>query len=229
MLKAVIFDFDGVIADSEPLHCQAFQQVLKAKLNIDIPKEQYYSKYLGYTDVDLVENLIRDLELSISSDEIEELLAEKTVVFEELVRTKSSIIDGVTEFIEMLKSEQVPMAICSGALASDIELMLDGSSLADSFKVIVTADDTSKGKPDPEGFLLAVERLNEVCDEAMLPGECVVIEDSHWGLDAAKSAGMIRVAVANTYTADELAESAEKVVTNLRELNMLELRQLCCG
>ncbi len=229
MLKAVIFDFDGVIADSEPLHCQAFQQVLKERLSIEITTDHYYRDYLGYTDVDLVENLIRDLELNVSDDEIEVLLAEKTVLFEELVRTKSSIIDGVSEFVEMLNNEQVPMAICSGALASDIELMLDGSCLADSFKVIVTADDTSKGKPDPEGFLLAVERLNEVCGKAILPGECVVIEDSHWGLDAAMSAGMVRVAVANTYTADELAESAEKVVTNLRELDMLELRQLCSG
>ena len=229
MLKAVIFDFDGVIADSEPLHCQAFQQVLKKRLSIEITTDHYYRDYLGYTDVDLVENLIRDLELNVSGDEIEALSAEKTVVFEELVRTKSSIIDGVAEFVEMLTEENIPIAICSGALASDIELMLDGSSLADSFKVIVTADDTSKGKPDPEGFLLVVERLNEVCDEAILPGECVIIEDSHWGLDAARSAGMIRGAVANTYTADELAESAEKVVANLRELDMLGLRQLCGG
>ncbi len=74
-----------------------------------------------------------------------------------------------------------------------------------------------------------IEILHRMRGEAMLPGECVVIEDSHWGLDAAKSAGMIRVAVANTYTAAELAESAEKVVANLRELDMLELRRLCGG
>ena len=229
MLKAVIFDFDGVIADSEPLHCQAFQQVLKERLSIEITTDHYYRDYLGYTDVDLVENLIRNLELKIGPDEIETLLAEKTVVFEDLARANSSIIDGVSEFVEMLKNEQIPMAICSGALASDIELMLDGSGFADLFRVIVTADDISKGKPDPEGFLLAVERLNETCGESILPGECVIIEDSHWGLEAAKSAGMVRVAVANTYTADELAENAEKVVGNLRELDMLELRQLCSG
>jgi len=229
MLKAVIFDFDGVIADSEPLHCQAFQQVLKTRFDIAMPESLYYSKYLGYNDVDLADAVMHDFNLTAEPDEIEELLAEKTVVFEELARKKSSIIDGVAEFIEMLKSEQIPMAICSGALASDIELMLDGSGFADAFKVIVTADDISKGKPDPEGFVLTVERLNEVCKGMMLPGECVVIEDSNWGLEAAKSAGMMRVAVANTYGLDELAENAEKVVSSLKDLDLLDLQELCIG
>ncbi len=230
MLKAVIFDFDGVIADSEQFHCGAFQEVLKKRFGIDLTTELYTRNYLCFNDVGLVEAVVRDFKLDISSDEFEAVLAEKTVIFQKLARENTSIIDGAAEFIKMLTEEGVPMAICSGGLASDIELMLDGSGLADSFKVIVTDDDVSKGKPDPEGFILTVERLNEVCDEAILPGECVVIEDSHGGLEAAKSAGiMARVAVTNSYGAEELSIYAEKVVGNLRELDMLELRQLCIG
>jgi beta-phosphoglucomutase len=227
MLKAVIFDFDGVICDSEPLHCGAFIQVLKSRFGIDLTKDQYYAKYLGYTDVECVEAVAQDFGLTIDDDEFKQLLDEKTAVFEGLARSDSSIIDGVSDFIEMLENAQVPMAICSGALRSDIDLMLKDASFADSFEVIVTADDFSKGKPDPEGFVMTVERLNEILENAILPGECVVIEDSIWGLQAAKAAGTKTIAVTNTYGGEKLAEYSSKVVVNLRELTALELNQLC--
>ena len=227
MLKAVIFDFDGVICDSEPLHCGAFIKVLKARFGIDLTKDQYYAKYLGYTDVECVEAVARDFGLTISDDEFKQLLDEKTVVFEDLARSDNSIIDGVSDFIEMLKNAQLPMAICSGALKSDIDLMLDGAPFADAFKVIVTADDFTKGKPDPEGFSMTVERLNDILEDPILPGECVVIEDSIWGLQAAKAAGTMAVAVTNTYGGEKLAEYSDSVVANLREITVLDLNKLC--
>ncbi len=225
MLKAVIFDFDGVVADSEPLHFRAFNDVL-AEFGAQISRQDYYAKYLGFTDADCAEAVNADFGLELDDGQIEELLEKKKVVFERLVRSENSIIDGVEQFLTMLKENNVRIAICSGALLSDIELMLAGSGLEGYFEFKVTADDVEKGKPDPAGFLLALERLNATEENPIAASECVVVEDSHWGLEAASAAGMHSLAVTNTYTADEL-QLAEAIVESLGQVTMEQLLGLC--
>jgi beta-phosphoglucomutase-like phosphatase (HAD superfamily) len=100
---------------------------------------------------------------------------------------------------------------------------------AGSFEIIVAADHVSKGKPSPEGFLLALQQLNETDPGQILPGECVVIEDSRWGLEAAAAAGMHTIAVANTYPADQLEPLAQMVVSQLDELTMSDLQSVSAG
>jgi len=225
MLQAVIFDFDGVISDTEPLHLKAFNEVL-AQFDIEIAPHDYYTQYLGFTDFDCFKALSERYQLGFDSSAIEKLIDQKSVIFEALIRSESSLIEGVAEFLEMLKQHHLPIAICSGALRSDIEAALAGTGLLDCFDVIVTADDVENGKPDPEGFLLTLEKLNARTHKDIGPGQCVVIEDSHWGLQAAQKAEMHAVAVTNSYRPEQL-KAAEKVVARLDTLTFGQLNELC--
>ncbi|MHC4122373.1 MAG: HAD family hydrolase [Planctomycetota bacterium] len=225
MLKAVIFDFDGVITDSEILHFRAFNEVL-APHGIRISKKDYYKTYLGFTDYDLFSLMAEKGMLKLDDGGIRNLVKEKNVIFSKLAQSEGRTIDGVFEFLEMLKENDIPMAICSGALLSEIELILEDAKLRSYFEIIVAAEHVKKGKPYPDGFLLALKMLNEKTSNSFEPAECIAIEDSLWGLKAAKAAGMHRVAVTNSYDSDEL-NMAEKVVDNLSELNIEQLRAVC--
>jgi HAD superfamily hydrolase (TIGR01509 family) len=225
MIKVVIFDFDGVITDSEVLHLRAFNRVL-ARFNVEISTKDYYQKYLGLNDVDCYKTLIKNRILQTNERQIRGLVDQKNRIFEELARTEGATISGVHEFLQMLAQNKIPMAICSGALRTEIEMLLEEAGLRHFFTVIISAEQVKKGKPDPEGFLLTLERLNEGCENPVMGNECIVIEDSHWGLEAARAAGMHTIAVTNTYEAEQLSQ-AEKIVSRLDELTINELQQLC--
>jgi beta-phosphoglucomutase len=225
MLKAVIFDFDGVITDSEILHLRAFNKVL-AQFNVEISRKDYYSKYLGYTDTDCYKQLIKEGILKIDKSRIPEIVEQKDVVFKELAKTEGRTIEGVHEFLKLLDENHVPMAICSGALLTEIELILDEAKLRHFFQTIVSAEHVKQGKPHPEGFLKTLQRLNKIHKNQISANQCIVIEDSLWGLKAAKAAGMHTIAVTNSYEAHEL-EIAEKIVNNLKDIQIKDLQQLC--
>jgi len=221
MIKAVIFDFDGVISDSEPAHCEAFNRLL-GDYGIHLPREQYYSKYLGSTDTELLQMLSAEYNTDYNGLGIDELVRRKAVLFAELIKKTNHIIPGITPLLKLLAQNNMPIAICSGASAEDIDIMLAGSGLERYFSVIVAADDVPKGKPDPAGYTLTLEKLNQLEQNPILPGETVVIEDSCWGLKAAASAGMHTIAVVGSYKAQELS-MAEIVVNNLSEISMQTL------
>ncbi len=225
MLKAVIFDFDGVITDSEILHLRAFNRSL-APYGIEISTKDYYANYLGYSDFDCYKALIDNGVLKIEPQQIANVVSQKSRIFEELTKTEGRTIEGVHEFLRMLKHNKVPMAICSGSLMAEIEVILDEAKLRQFFVVIVSAEQVKKGKPSPEGFLLTLQKLNKKFRPPIAAGECIVIEDSRWGLQAAHAAGMHTIAVTNSYGADQLT-LAEKVVAKLNELTIDDLRQLC--
>ncbi len=224
MLKAVIFDFDGVITDSEILHLRAFNKVL-AQYGFEIAKKDYYKNYLGFTDFDCFSRLIENGLLKIEQSQIQGLITQKNKVFEELAKSDGRTIEGVHEFLNMLGQNNIPAAICSGALLTEIELILEEAKLRHFFVTIVSAEQVKKGKPHPEGFLLTLKKLNR-CQNPILAKQCVVIEDSIWGLQAAKAAGMHCIAVTNSYEAGQLSH-AEKIVANLNELTMDDLLILC--
>lgn len=225
MLKAVIFDFDGVIADSEPCHFAAFNHIL-AEFGIEITTEQYYASYLGFTDYELLEDVGRHYKTDYNGRSIESLVEQKAEVFQKVIKQADHLIDGVKEFIGRLKKNGIRLAINSGAIRADIEIMLQGSGLENSFEVIVSADDVAKGKPDPGGYLLALKLLNEKSAETITAGQCVAIEDSRWGITSAKKAGMQVLAVTNSYTAGELT-GADLVVDSLMQLDIGDLQKLC--
>jgi len=225
MLRAVILDFDGVITDSEILHLRAFNRVL-AQYGIEITTKDYYKEYLGLTDVDCFKLLIHKGLLEAEQQQIEDLVKQKNLIFEEMAKTEGQIIKGVRDFLQMLKENNVPMAICSGAVRAEIELILEQARLRPFFEVIVSTEQVRKGKPHPEGFLLTLQKLNRNVTDPILPNQCIAIEDSHWGLEAAKAAGMHTIAVTNSYDAEQL-KMAERIVTQLNELSISDLQQLC--
>jgi HAD superfamily hydrolase (TIGR01509 family) len=263
MLRAVIFDFDGVITDSEILHFRAFNAVL-AQYGFQLTKPEYYKEYLGMSDADCFRALIAEGRLprvagvpparvegvppshrgqdaldtrgqacperserdARDTALIKSLGQQKTRVFEKLAKTEGKIIEGVREFLDMLSTAKVPIAICSGALRAEIELILEEGALRHYFDVIVSAEEVTRGKPDPEGFLLALQRLNEIWPEPITPERCLVVEDSHWGLKAARAASMRTIAVTNTYDATQLKQ-ADKVVARLDELTLDDLQRIC--
>jgi HAD superfamily hydrolase (TIGR01509 family) len=224
MLKAVIFDFDGVITDSEVLHFRSFNEIL-APYGVRIETADYYKKYLGLSDKDFFQSLITEHILEVPAGHIAKLVGDKKKIYEHLAQTEGRIIEGVRPFLDRLSEHHIPMAICSGALLSEIEMILEQTRLRSHFKVIVSADQVKKSKPHPEGFILTLKRLRKVVSP-MAPHECVVVEDSHWGLEAAQAAGMHLVAVTNSYPVEQLA-LAEKVVKHLDVLTIEDLEALC--
>ncbi|MFH1883698.1 MAG: HAD family phosphatase [Planctomycetota bacterium] len=225
MLKAVIFDFDGVITDSEILHLRAFNQSL-AQYGIEITKNDYYTMYLGFNDTDCYKLLIEKGLLKMDEQQINPLMIQKKQIFEQLAKAEGKMIEGVRDFLNMLEQNNIPMAICSGSLLTEVEMVLEEARLRHLFEVVVSGEQVKKGKPDPEGFLLSLQRLNENRENPITANQCVVIEDSHWGLEAAKAAGMHTIAVTNSYDAEQLG-MAEKIVNQLNELSIDELQQLC--
>jgi len=225
MLKAVIFDFDGVLVDTEKLHHQAFNEIFHP-LGIQISIKEYFDRFVGMTDEELFRLIDKEKNIRLSEQQLQELFKNKASIFKKLASTQAAVIEGVPQFLKLLSENKIPLAVCSGALLEEIELILKAANLRDFFEAIVSADQVKKGKPDPEGFLLALKLLNKKNNSQIKPQDCIVIEDSRWGLEAAQTAGMHPVAVANSYPADQLKPS-EKIVANLNELTVAGLNSLC--
>lgn len=222
MIRAVVFDFDGVIANSEPLHFRAFRDVLASE-GITLTEAEYYARYLGYND----ERAFREIgvERGHRWDDraIANLIARKAVVTEELEQHGSILFPGAREAIEHL-ARLCPLAIASGALRSEIDRTLERERLRIHFAVIVSADDGGASKPAPDPYLRAVERLSTATRPgALRPSDCVAVEDSPWGLESARAAGLLTVGVAHTYTREALAQANAVVDT----LDTLTWEMLC--
>jgi HAD superfamily hydrolase (TIGR01509 family) len=213
-LRAILFDFDGVIADSEPIHLEMFQKVLKEE-GVVLTREDYYEKYLGLDDRGCFAQVYKDAGRPLDKVKVDDLLVRKNRALLDIVKGRSLLLPGVSELIKRVR-ERYFLTIVSGALKSEILAILEGEGLAKSFHVIVAADDVAQGKPHPEGFQSAIRILNRDFippAEILLPGECLAIEDSPWGIEAAKAAGARCVAVATSYEESRL-QGADLVVKN---------------
>lgn len=215
MIRAVVFDFDGVIANSEPLHFRAFRDVLLDE-GVELTEEDYYGRYLGFDDVGAFRAIAADQGRSWSAHELEGLVAKKAARMEALEGTESVLFPGARDAIGRL-AEAYPLAIASGALRGEIERVLRHEALAGYFHVIVAAEDTAASKPAPDPYLHAVERLSAAMGARLSAAECVAIEDSAWGLESARTAGLRTIAVTHTYPADQL-KAADLVVQHLDAL-----------
>ena len=223
-LQAIVFDFDGVIADSEPLHLRAFQQTL-AEERIELSAQEYYSRYLGYDDLGLIQALAADRGLAMSDREMTALVARKGVRLQEMLHGGHVLFPGAVDFIRAAAAE-VPIAIASGAMKHEIEAIIEAAGIRPLFGAIVASGDTPQSKPSPAPYLLAFERLRQASRRDLDPRRSVAIEDSRWGLESARGAGLRCVGVTNSYPAAEL-EGAELVVDGLDALTLSALEQLC--
>ena len=223
-LQAVIFDFDGVIADSEPLHFRAFQQAL-AEEGLELTPKEYYGRYLGYDDVGAFQAYGDDHGLPMDAGRVTALVARKGAKLQAMLVGGSVLFPGAVEFVSAAASA-VPIAIASGALRHEIDEVIEAAGVADLFAAIVASGDTPESKPSPAPYRLAFERLCDATGTPLDPRRCVAIEDSRWGLESARGAGLRCVGVTNSYPADELT-GAELVVSGLQALTLDALDRLC--
>jgi beta-phosphoglucomutase len=208
---AVIFDFDGVIANTEPLHFVATQRALD-RLGVALPAKEYEARYLGYNDHDLFETLARDRSLFWTNADIDALIDAKGEIFRSLIAGETVVYPTAAACIARLAAAGLPLAIASGAFSHEIDAILSAADLRRYFLAIVGADDCVRGKPSPDPFLEACRRLGVPAAGA------VAIEDSQWGLDAARAAGCATIAVTHTYSRSVLA--ADIVVDSLDEVTV---------
>ena len=222
-LRGVIFDFDGVIADTEPLHLRAYQDAL-ANTSFTLEKKAYYARYLGYDDVGVFTALASDHGVALDPDQIRQLIDQKGRRFDALVRKKQVLFPGAADCIERLAAV-APLGIASGAFHDEIEAILSRANLRRHFKAIVAADDVAKSKPAPDSYLRVIELVGSNQGRSPAPA-FVAIEDSGWGITAARAAGLVCVAVTHTYPAEELRE-AELIVPDLAAIRADLLQGLC--
>jgi beta-phosphoglucomutase len=223
-LQAVVFDFDGVIADSEPLHLSAFQQAL-AEERLTLTADDYYARYLGYDDVGMFQAVARDRGIEMTDRHVTALVARKGAILQEMLNRGAILFPGAIEFIRAAAAE-VPVAIASGALRHEILQVVEAAGVAELFTTVVAAGDTPESKPSPAPYLLAFEQLRAKTGRQLDQARVVAIEDSKWGLESARGAGLRCVGVTTSYGADEL-EAAELLVKGLNELTVAALDRLC--
>ena len=214
-ISAIVFDFDGVLADSEPLHLRAYQAILSPH-GVELTPENYCERYLGFDDEGALKKIAADFGLLFGDEEIELLMREKTRVFQDILSGGDVLYPGAAACVARL-GDSWPLGIASGALKHEIELMLAGAGLRDVFRFIVAAGDTDKTKPAPDPYLRAAEL------HGVPPQQCVAIEDSHWGLQSARDAGMRTIAISHTYPRDTLT-LAHDVIDSLDELTVARIR-----
>jgi beta-phosphoglucomutase len=221
-LSAMIFDVDGVLADTEPLHFAGFRQTL-AEIGIRLTESDYYAEYLGYDDRGCFIAALTAHQRPTDPATLAQLLHRKARAFLDAVTDQLVIFPGVREFVRDAAAAY-PLAIASGALRHEIEVILDQAGLQKDFLHITSAEDVTRGKPDPHPFLHALAALNRQRPEQAIPaGACLVIEDSIPGIRAAKTAGMKVLAVANTHTIQELHD-AHAITQSLAQVRLSELR-----
>jgi beta-phosphoglucomutase len=225
-LQAIVFDFDGVIADSERLHLRSYQDIL-APEGITISTEDYLAKYLGYDDVGVFKAVGRDHDIAMDDQRVADLITRKGERYESLAAAGEMLFPGAAAFIRSAVDAGVPIAIASGALTHEIEDVLVRAGIRQLFPVIVGADQTERSKPHPDPYQTAFDRLRAHTGKDLIARRSVAIEDSRWGLVSARGADLRCVAVTNTYSAAELRADAELVVSGLDTLTLDALDRLC--
>jgi HAD superfamily hydrolase (TIGR01509 family) len=225
VLKAIVFDFDGVIANSEPLHFRAYRDVL-AGIGVPFTERDYYERYLGFDDVGAFEAIAADRALRLQADGIRDLVALKALRLEALERDTSVLFPGAADAIRRAAAA-LPIAIASGARRDEIRRVLEREGLSMYFTAIVAAEDTAISKPAPDPYLRTLGLLRAAGRPELAARECVAIEDSRWGLLSARAAGMRTVGVTNTYGKPALADCADLIISSLEVMDLDALASLC--
>jgi beta-phosphoglucomutase len=202
----VLFDFDGVLVNSEPLHFLAFHEVLHAE-KIELTEGEYYNEMIGFDDKGAFRHIFAARGRELDPPTFLRVLTRKSEAMMELIhRRKLEALPGVEQFVRSLW-RHCPLGICSGALREEIEAMLEGVALRDCFSVIISAEDVEVGKPDPRGYVLTREQLAEKSKRALKAEDCLIVEDAPSVIKNVKTLGYPTLAVASSYPVEKLAES----------------------
>ncbi len=229
MLKAIIFDFNGIILNDEPVHFQAMRDAV-AELGIRVSEQEYWDNYLPLDDKSCLRAICLKHGRELTEEETGDTLECKARLYRRRLRHRFPLFPGVAELIRT-SAGQFPLAVASGARRDEIELTLTATGLIQYFQVLVGAQDFIQGKPHPESFLRALRLLNGKLNNgspAIRPKECLVIEDSIGGIEGARAAGMFCLAVTNSYPAGRLV-GANRIVDTLAGIGLEYLRGIIEG
>jgi HAD superfamily hydrolase (TIGR01509 family) len=217
---AILFDFDGVIVNSEPLHFDAFRLTL-AKEHIDLSEEEYYKELIGFDDKGAFRHVFQKHGRELDPKTFLRVMTSKSEAMMEVIHQRRyEALPGVEELVRGLW-RHYPLAICSGALREEIEAMLEGVRLRDCFPTIVAAEDVSVGKPDPMGYLMTAKLVSERAGRKLEPKDCLIVEDAPSVIQSVRAAGFCVLAVATSYVEEELA-AANYVVRRLEPAEVLK-------
>jgi HAD superfamily hydrolase (TIGR01509 family) len=217
MLQAIVFDFDGVLADSEPIHFRALHELLAAR-GVTLTEHDYYTKYLGYDDVGVFRMVGEERGWALDERRMAALVAEKSEIFQGLIATADVLFPNAAACVERLAAA-FPLGIASGALRHEIQAILARAGIADYFRFIVASGDTPESKPAPDPYLRAAAL------HGLPPASCVAIEDTRWGIESARAAGLRCIGVTTTCAASELS-GADRIVASLDEIDIARIHEV---
>jgi HAD superfamily hydrolase (TIGR01509 family) len=203
MTSGILFDFNGVIVDDESQHCEALIATL-SDYGYSLDRISYFRDYLGFDDRECFRFTFEKMGRPHDEASLHEAIRRKHAEYERAIRGSMRLVPGAAEFVENAALDGYQLAIVSGALRSEVELVLDLSGLRAHFAEIITAEDVPACKPDPQGYTRALENLG------LVPARCVVIEDSLPGLGAARAAGL-RCAMLATSHPESACREADAV------------------
>ncbi|MGK7943833.1 MAG: HAD family hydrolase [Microcystaceae cyanobacterium] len=231
MLKAILLDFNGVIINDEAIHQELIDELLLGE-NLRPSGAEFNQFCLGRSDRNCLQDILANRGRVATDEYIDQLIEKKGQAYLKKLETlnKLPIYDGVATFLEKVSLKDLKIGLVSGALRSEVELVLNRGNIARYFEVIVAGDEVTMGKPRPDGYLLAVERFNRLDLNLQLePSNCLVIEDTPAGIKAAKAAGMQVVGVANTYPLHFMQRFANWAIDSLSELEWERLEANYAG
>ena len=205
MIRAIIFDLDGTLADTEPLHFEAFGEVFAGE-NIEVTRDEYFSRLIGYNDRDCFTVVLREHRKPVDAARITSLMDRKAALYQAMIAGRDVLCPGAEEFVRKC-AERFPLMIVTGTLRAEAEMILERAKLRRLFADVIAAEDVERGKPEPDGFLAALGRLGFILRPrpSLRAEECLVIEDTAAGIEAAHRAGMKVLAVCYTMPATDLA------------------------
>ena len=213
--QAVLFDFNGVIIDDERVHLELFQDVL-SRHGVELDEDVYWREFLGMDDRGAFAGAwTQAFGQPPGEEHLTGMIREKAALYRKRLESGLPLYEGAVNLIRALSS-RLPMGIVSGALRDEIRRTLQIAGLEDSFRFIVSAEDTLRGKPDPEGYRIGFDLLKQ-SGFSGTPGDVLVIEDSVQGVEAAQSAGMRTFAVGHTYPLPALSR-ADRVFPHIRTI-----------
>lgn len=222
VLKAVLFDFNGVIINDESIHHALLYDLLLAE-NLLPQGQNFWQMSVGRSDRACLRELLKLRGRFVTDEYLDKLVAKKAIAYRQRLEQLASlpIYPEVVNFIDRLHVSGYKLAVVTGAIRSEVELVLQQGEINRYFETVVAAEDITQSKPDPEGYLLTVDRLNQLNpDLNLLPSECLAIEDTFAGIQSAKSAGIQVVAIAHTYPFHMLQRQANWTIDSFADLEL---------
>ena len=219
MLRAFLFDCDGVLADTESLHYRSLSEALRAEgVPLTLPD---YAGVVGLTDRESVESCFRKAGREPDPDRVEAVTAAKADLYARSLEAGVPPVPGAADFVRRA-AETYVLGVASGSRRSEVLRVLEGLAIADRFRAVVAAEDCPTSKPDPGPYLAALAALNASVpapDPPLEARDCLVFEDSELGVRAARAAGMRCIALTTTLSGDQLRD-ADLVAQNFRALDL---------